>query len=56
MSDEEIELPDLSKTPIEPCDDVIGFIMKYGSLEEWEKSILKIVKKGNSIFYATNRD
>ena len=53
-SDEEIELPDLSKTPIEPCDDIIGFIMKYGDLEEWEKSILKIVKRENSIFYTTN--
>lgn len=49
-SDEEIELPDLSKTPIEPCDDIIGFIMKYGSLEEWEKSILKIVKRETQYF------
>ena len=50
LSDEEIELPDLSKTPIEPCDDIIGFIMKYGSLEEWEKSILKIVKRETQYF------
>ena len=38
----EIPLPDLSKIPLEPCDDVIGFIIKYGNLEEWEKSVLKI--------------
>ena len=48
--DEEIKLPDLSKTPIEPCDDVIGFIIKYGSLEEWEKSILKIVRRETQYF------
>ena len=49
-SDNVIELPDLSKTPIEPCDDVIGFIIKYSSLEEWEKSILKIVKRETEYF------
>ena len=49
-SDEEIELPDLSKTPIEPCDDIIGFIIKYGALEEWEKTILKIVKRETQYF------
>ena len=48
--DEEIKLPDLGKTPIEPCDDVIGFIIKYGSLEEWEKSILKIVRRETQYF------
>ena len=40
-SDEEIELPDLIRFLLEPCDDVIGFIIKYGTLEEWEKNILK---------------
>ncbi len=48
--DEEIEIPDLSKIPLEPCDDVIGFIMKYGYLEEWEKTILKIVKRETEYF------
>lgn len=48
--DEEIEFPDLSKIPLEPCDDVIGFIMKYGALEEWEKTILKIVKRETEYF------
>ena len=49
-SDETINLPDLSKTPIEPCDDIIGFIIKYGSLEEWEKSVLKIVRRETQYF------
>ena len=48
--DEEIELPDLNKIPLEPCDDVIGFIIKYGYLEEWEKTVLKIVKRETEYF------
>lgn len=47
---EEIELPDIEKIPLEPEDDVMGFIIKYGSLSEWEKSILKIVKRETEYF------
>ncbi|MDO5516598.1 MAG: SpoVR family protein [Clostridium sp.] len=47
---EEIELPDVDKIPLEPEDDVMGFIIKYGSLSEWEKSILKIVKRETEYF------
>ena len=49
-SNEEIPFPDISKIPIEPCDDVIGFIVKYSSLEEWEKNILRIVKRETKYF------
>lgn len=47
---EEVELPDVEKIPLEPEDDVMGFIIKYGSLSEWEKSILKIVKRETEYF------
>lgn len=47
---EEIELPDVEKIPLEPEDDVMGFIIKYGNLSEWEKSILKIVKRETEYF------
>lgn len=47
---EDIELPDVEKIPLEPEDDVMGFIIKYGSLSEWEKSILKIVKRETEYF------
>lgn len=47
---EEIELPNVEKIPLEPDDDVMGFIIKYGSLSEWEKSILKIVKRETEYF------
>ena len=36
-----IEEPILDKIPLEPYDDVVGFIIKYGKLEEWEKDILE---------------
>lgn len=45
-----IPMPNLSKIPLEPDDDVVGFIIKYGSLEEWEKNILKIVKRETEYF------
>ena len=48
--DEEIQIPDLNKVPLEPCDDVMGFIIKYSSLEDWEKNILKIVKRESEYF------
>lgn len=42
--------PEVNKIPIEPVDDVIGFIIKYSSLEEWEKNILRIVKRETQYF------
>jgi stage V sporulation protein R len=47
---EEIKLPDLEKVPLEPVDDLIGFIIEYGQLEEWQKTILKIVKRETEYF------
>lgn len=46
----ETELPDLDKIPLEPVDDLMGFIIKYGHLQEWEKTILKIVKRETEYF------
>ncbi|MGG7078295.1 SpoVR family protein [Clostridium sardiniense] len=48
--DEEIEPPEVDKIPLEPRDDVVGFIIKYGKLEEWEKNILRIVKRETAYF------
>ncbi|MCM8711438.1 SpoVR family protein [Clostridium sp. SYSU_GA19001] len=41
---EKPEPPDVSKIPLEPEEDIIYFIMKYGNLAEWEKNILQIVR------------
>ncbi|NFI03112.1 SpoVR family protein [Clostridium botulinum] len=48
--DEKIEFPDLDKLPIEPEDDVVDFIIKYGDLQEWERTVLKIVKRETEYF------
>lgn len=45
-----IELPDLEKIPLEPSDDVMQFIIDYGNLKEWEKTILRIVKRETKYF------
>lgn len=47
---EEIKLPDLDKFPLEPVDDLMGFIIEYGQLKEWEKNILRIVKRETEYF------
>lgn len=47
---DEIPFPDVSKIPVEPCDDVLGFIIRYSALEEWEKNILRIVKRETQYF------
>jgi stage V sporulation protein R len=41
---------DLSKIPLEPTDDLMYFIIKYGELEEWEKNLLEIVKEETEYF------
>lgn len=47
---EEISLPDLDKIPLEPVDDLMGFIINYGQLQEWQKTILRIVKRETEYF------
>lgn len=42
--------PDISKIPLKPDDDVIQFIIDYGDLEDWEKNILKIVRRESLYF------
>ena len=49
---EEQPFPDVSKIPLEPSDDLLGFFIKYGSLEVWGKNILKIVKRETEYFLA----
>lgn len=45
------ELPlDIKKIPIEPEEDILYFISKYGRLNEWEKDILDIVREETAYF------
>ncbi|XUW94698.1 SpoVR family protein [Wukongibacter sp. M2B1] len=39
----DIPYPDLNKVPLEPTDDILEFLIKHSSLEEWEKDIILIV-------------
>lgn len=50
LSNEKIEEPDISKIPLEPYDDLMEFIISYGNLSEWEKTILRIVKRETQYF------
>ncbi|NLU50297.1 MAG: SpoVR family protein [Syntrophomonadaceae bacterium] len=43
-------VPDLHKIPLEPEEDVLGFIAEYGNLEEWEKDIINIVSEETIYF------
>ena len=42
--------PDVNKIPLDPEDDLLYFIIQYGDLEEWQKSILEIVRKESEYF------
>ncbi|SHJ87672.1 stage V sporulation protein R [Clostridium cavendishii DSM 21758] len=46
----DIPEPDISKVPLSPEDDVIQFIIDYGDLADWEKTILKIVRRESQYF------
>ena len=43
--------PDLSKTPVEPVEDLLGFIATYNPyLPEWKRDVLRIVEKETKYF------
>ncbi|MBU3143316.1 SpoVR family protein [Clostridium sp. CF012] len=45
-----LAFPNLNKIPIQPEDDILYFIIKYGDMEEWEKSLLEFVRKETAYF------
>ncbi|MCY6960315.1 SpoVR family protein [Clostridium brassicae] len=44
------EPPEVDRIPLQPEDDILYFISKYGDLEEWEKNILEIVRSETRYF------
>jgi stage V sporulation protein R len=42
--------PDTNKIPLQPEEDLLSFIIKFGKLEEWENSILEIVQSETRYF------
>lgn len=47
---EEKKIMDLNKIPLEPEEDILFFIVKYGNLQEWEKNLLEIVRQETAYF------
>lgn len=47
---EKLECPDLNKIPLEPEEDILYFIIKYGDIEDWEKSLLDVVRQETKYF------
>jgi len=45
-----LEFPEINKIPLEPEDDLLYFIIKHGDIEEWEKSLLEIVRQETAYF------
>lgn len=44
------KIRDLSKVPLEPEEDILYFIIKYGNLQEWEQNLLEIVRQETAYF------
>lgn len=44
------ETPNIGKIPLEPEDDILYFIIRYGNLSEWEKNLLQVVRKETAYF------
>lgn len=47
---EDAPFPNINRIPLEPTEDIIGFIAQYGRLSEWEKDIIRIVKEETQYF------
>ena len=46
----EVESPNFNKVPLEPEDNILYFISIYGDLEDWQKSIINIVRDESQYF------
>lgn len=46
----DIPFPNLNKVPLEPTDDIMGFLIEYSKLEDWEKDIIEIVNEETKYF------
>jgi stage V sporulation protein R len=42
--------PDLAKVPLEPEEDLLGFLAEHGQLDEWERDLLRIVRDETEYF------
>lgn len=47
---EAVAPPNLNRIPLEPDDDLLGFVIEYSRLDEWEKDIVRIVRAESEYF------
>ncbi|MBP1865379.1 stage V sporulation protein R [Clostridium tetanomorphum] len=47
---EKKELGNIEKIPLEPEEDILGFIIEYGDLYNWQRDILEIVRRETKYF------
>lgn len=47
---EKKEIGNINKIPLEPEEDILGFITKYGDLSSWENDIIEIVREETKYF------
>ncbi len=47
---EAVAPPNLNRVPLEPEEDILGFIIEYSHLDEWEKDIVRIVRAESEYF------
>lgn len=47
---QKIAPPDLNRVPLEPEPDLLGFILEYSGLNEWEKDLVRIVRSETAYF------
>lgn len=45
-----VEMPDLSRIPLEPQEDLLLFLQEYAELSDWEKDLLNIVREESLYF------
>lgn len=47
---EAVAPPDLNRIPLEPEEDILGFIVEYSRLDDWERDIIRIVRAESEYF------
>lgn len=47
---EAVDPPNFNRIPLEPEEDIMGFIIEYSRLDEWEKEIIRIVRSESEYF------
>lgn len=50
LGEDKVPFPNINKIPVEPTENLLGFLAKYGRLKEWERDIINIVIEETKYF------